>query len=47
MVDIQQVSGRVRESSLKQVQEVIDTYPEESVNVVRGWMAGSNSASEE
>lgn len=39
MMDISQVEGRVRESTVKKVTEIIDAYPEESVTVVRGWMA--------
>ncbi|MDD9919157.1 MAG: hypothetical protein OXR68_00845 [Alphaproteobacteria bacterium] len=41
-VAINQVEGRVRESMVKQVTEVIDQHPEESLSVVRGWMADAN-----
>ncbi len=44
MVDIRSVQGRVRESSVKKVNEIIDQYPEESLGVVRTWMAGSPSS---
>lgn len=40
-IDIKQVQGRVRESAVKKVNEIIDQHPEESLNVVRGWMADS------
>ncbi|HEX2859821.1 MAG TPA: flagellar basal-body MS-ring/collar protein FliF [Alphaproteobacteria bacterium] len=43
LIDIRRVQGRVRESSVKKVQEVVDQNPEESLNVVRGWMSSSGS----
>jgi flagellar M-ring protein FliF len=42
-VSINKVEGRVRESTVKQVNEIIDQHPEESLSVVRGWMADSGS----
>ncbi|TKW60320.1 MAG: flagellar M-ring protein FliF [Blastochloris viridis] len=44
MIDIRSVQGRVRESAVKKVNEIIDQYPEESLGVVRTWMAGNNSS---
>lgn len=41
MIDIRSVQGRVRESAVKKVNEIIDQYPEESLGVVRNWMGGS------
>lgn len=38
-VDLEQVEGKVRESAVKKVKDIVEAYPEESVNVVRGWMA--------
>ncbi len=38
MIDINQVEGRVRESSLKKISELVDRHPEEAVNIMRGWM---------
>jgi flagellar M-ring protein FliF len=46
LIDIRSVQGRVKESSVKKVQEVVDQNPEESLNVVRGWMAGNTSSGE-
>jgi flagellar M-ring protein FliF len=43
-VSINKVEGRVRESTVKQVNEIIDQHPEESLSVVRGWMADSGSS---
>lgn len=41
MVDIRSVQGRVRESAIKKVGEVVEQYPEESLGVVRAWMGGA------
>ena len=38
LIDIEAVEGKVKESSIKKVIEIIDQYPDESVNVIRGWM---------
>jgi len=37
-IDISQVEGRVRESSLKKISEIVDKHPEEAVNIIRNWM---------
>lgn len=47
MIDIAKVDGKVRESTVKKVTEIIDQHPEESLTAVRSWMAGSSSGSEE
>ena len=39
LIDVQKVEGRVKASSLKKVEDIITAYPEESVSVLRGWMA--------
>ena len=44
MIDLEQVEGKVRESSLKRVTEIIGTYPDETVTVIRGWL---NATAEE
>jgi len=38
MIDIDQVEGRVRASSLKKVGEIIEKHPEEAVSIIRNWM---------
>jgi flagellar M-ring protein FliF len=38
MIDINQVEGRVRASSLKRIAELVDQHPEQAVNIMRGWM---------
>ncbi|PZP40701.1 MAG: flagellar M-ring protein FliF [Pseudomonas fluorescens] len=41
LIDIRSVQGRVRESAVKKVNEIVDQYPEESLGVVRNWMGAS------
>jgi hypothetical protein len=38
MIDISQVEGRVRASSLKKVGEIVEKHPEEAVSIIRNWM---------
>ncbi len=40
MINLSNVQGRVRESAVKKVGEIVDQYPEESLGVVRSWMVG-------
>jgi flagellar M-ring protein FliF len=44
LINVGNVQGRVRESAVKKVGEIVDQYPEESLGVLRGWMAGNNGA---
>ena len=37
-IDIAQIQGRVRTSSVKKVAEVIDQHPDESIQIIRGWL---------
>lgn len=39
LIDMDQVEGRVRASTVKQIGEIVAKHPEEAVSVVRGWMA--------
>jgi flagellar M-ring protein FliF len=41
-IDMQQVDGRVRESSVKKIGEIVDKHPEEAVNIIRNWMYRDN-----
>jgi flagellar M-ring protein FliF len=38
MIDINQVEGRVRASSLKKISELVDQHPEQAVNIMRQWI---------
>ncbi len=37
-IDIAQIQGRVRASSVKKIAEVVNQHPEESVQIIRGWL---------
>lgn len=37
-IDLQQVEGRVRDSSLRKISDIVDKHPEEAVNIIRTWM---------
>ncbi|HVZ99583.1 MAG TPA: flagellar basal-body MS-ring/collar protein FliF [Caulobacterales bacterium] len=37
-IDIAQIQGRVRASSVKKVAEVVDQHPDESIQIIRGWL---------
>lgn len=38
VIDIAQIQGRVRASSVKKVAEIVDKHPDESVQLIRGWL---------
>lgn len=38
LIDIQGVEGKVKASSIKKVEEIIENYPNETVSVIRSWM---------
>ncbi|MGB8274849.1 MAG: flagellar basal-body MS-ring/collar protein FliF [Alphaproteobacteria bacterium] len=38
MIDLNQVEGRVKASSLKKIGEIIQKHPEETVSIIRTWM---------
>ncbi len=38
MIDLNQVTGRVRASSVKKIAEIIEKHPEEAVAIIRGWL---------
>lgn len=38
VIDIAQIQGRVRASSVKKVAEVVDKHPDESIQIIRGWL---------
>jgi flagellar M-ring protein FliF len=37
-IDMAQIEGRVRASSVKRVAEVVDQHPEQSAQIIRGWL---------
>lgn len=38
MINLSQVEGRVRASSIKKIGEIVDKHPEEAVSIIRTWM---------
>lgn len=38
MIDVQKVEGKVKASSVKKVEDIVDAYPAETVSVIRSWM---------
>jgi flagellar M-ring protein FliF len=38
MIDLAQVEGQVKESSIRKVGEIINNHPEEAVSILRNWL---------
>lgn len=38
MIDVQKVQGKVKASSVKKVEDIVENYPTETVSVIRSWM---------
>lgn len=38
MIDMNSVEGKVKASSIKKVEDIVENYPQETVSVIRGWM---------
>lgn len=38
LINIQGVEGKVKASSLKKIEEIVESYPAETVSVIRSWM---------
>ena len=43
-IDVARISGQVRASSIKKISEVVASHPDESVAIIRSWMAEEPSA---
>ncbi len=39
MIDMQKVEGQVKASSIKKVEDIVESYPNEAVSVIRSWMS--------
>ncbi len=39
LINIQGIEGKVKASTVKKVEEIVDTYPGETVSVLRSWMS--------
>ena len=38
LIDVARIRGQVRASSTKKIGEVVEQHPEESANIIRGWL---------
>jgi flagellar M-ring protein FliF len=38
MIDLQQVEGRVKASTIKKIGDLVDKHPDETVSIIRNWM---------
>ena len=38
MIDLAHIEGRVKASSLKKIEEIVDKHPEEAVSIIRSWI---------
>lgn len=43
MIDLAQVEGKVRESTINLVHDIVKEHQEESANVLRGWLSGESN----
>ena len=39
LINMQQVEGKVKASAVKKVEDIVETYPNETVSVLRSWMS--------
>jgi flagellar M-ring protein FliF len=39
LIDMQRVEGKVKASSVKKVEDIVENYPAETVSVIRSWMS--------
>lgn len=39
LINMQQVEGKVKASSIRKVEDIVDNYPNETVSVLRSWMS--------
>lgn len=39
LIDMQRVEGKVKASSVKKVEDIVENYPSETVSVIRSWMS--------
>jgi flagellar M-ring protein FliF len=42
LIDMKQVEGKVKASSVRKVEDIVSTYPDETVAVLRSWMTQEN-----
>lgn len=42
LIDMRQVEGKVKASSVKRVEDIVENYPNETVSVLRSWMSSES-----
>lgn len=42
LIDMRSVEGKVKRSTVKKVEDIVDNYPTEAVAVIRGWMSNES-----
>lgn len=42
LIDMRQVEGKVKASSVKKVEDIVESYPNETVSVLRSWMSAES-----
>lgn len=42
LIDVAQIEGKVRASTLKKIEEIVERHPEETVGIIRHWMNASD-----
>ncbi len=38
MINLRQIEGRIKASSLKRISEIVEKHPEETLSIIRGWL---------
>ena len=38
MIDVNKIEGRVRDSSIRKIGEIIQKHPDEAVTILRNWL---------
>ena len=45
-IDVARISGQVKASSVKKISEVVENHPDESLQIIRTWLAEEHAGSE-
>ncbi len=45
-IDVARISGQVKASSIKKISEVVQSHPDESLSIIRGWLSESQTRSD-
>ena len=38
-IDVARINGQVKASSIKKISEVVSSHPDESISIIRSWLA--------